>query len=98
VACPCGVAFERWVTPEAAEPDLLCAASLNSSLRISGHQRPADFLEFRRDIAAAPLSVASLRHRRLMDSATINLPAVEDHLMFALADKFHEGIGAWFRT
>ena len=29
VACPCGVVFERWVTPEEAELDLLRAASLN---------------------------------------------------------------------
>ena len=29
VACPCGVVFERWVTPEDAELDLLQSASLN---------------------------------------------------------------------
>ncbi len=29
VACPCGVVFGRWVTPEDAELDLLRAASLN---------------------------------------------------------------------
>jgi hypothetical protein len=29
VACPCGVTFERWVTPEDAELDLLRLASLN---------------------------------------------------------------------
>ena len=29
VACPCGVVFERWVTPEDAELDLLRIASLN---------------------------------------------------------------------
>jgi hypothetical protein len=29
VACPCGVVFERWVTPEDADLDLLHAASLN---------------------------------------------------------------------
>jgi hypothetical protein len=29
VACPCGVVFERWVTPLDAELDLLRAASLN---------------------------------------------------------------------
>jgi hypothetical protein len=29
VACPCGVTFERWVTPEDAEVDLLRWASLN---------------------------------------------------------------------
>jgi hypothetical protein len=28
-ACPCGVTFERWVTPEDAETDLLRGASLN---------------------------------------------------------------------
>ena len=29
VACPCGVTFERWVTPEDAELDLLRAAGMN---------------------------------------------------------------------
>ena len=29
VACPCGVVFERWVTPEEAERDLLGFALLN---------------------------------------------------------------------
>jgi len=29
VACPCGVVFERWVTPADAELDLLRAARLN---------------------------------------------------------------------
>ena len=29
VACPCGVTFERWVTPLDAELDLLQSASLN---------------------------------------------------------------------
>jgi hypothetical protein len=29
VACPCGVVFERWVTPGDAEVDLLRAAGLN---------------------------------------------------------------------
>ena len=29
VACPCGVTFERWVTPWDAELDLLRAAALN---------------------------------------------------------------------
>ncbi len=29
VACSCGVVFERWVTPEDAELDLLRAAELN---------------------------------------------------------------------
>ena len=29
VACPCGVTFERWVTPVDAELDLLQSASLN---------------------------------------------------------------------
>jgi len=29
VACPCGVVFERWVTPQEADPDLLRLASLN---------------------------------------------------------------------
>jgi len=29
VACPCGVMFERWVTPEDAELDLRHAARLN---------------------------------------------------------------------
>jgi len=29
VACLCGVVFERWVTPEEADADLLSLASLN---------------------------------------------------------------------
>ena len=29
VACPCGVTFEKWVTPLEAELDLLRAAGLN---------------------------------------------------------------------
>jgi len=29
VACPCGVVFERWATPQGAEVDLLRAAGLN---------------------------------------------------------------------
>ena len=29
VACACGVVFERWVTPEGADADLLRVASLN---------------------------------------------------------------------
>jgi hypothetical protein len=29
VTCPCGVVFERWVTPEIADRDLLHSASLN---------------------------------------------------------------------
>ncbi len=29
VACPCGVVFERWVTPEEADADLLALARLN---------------------------------------------------------------------
>jgi hypothetical protein len=29
VACPCGVVFERWVTPEDADLDLVRAARLN---------------------------------------------------------------------
>jgi len=29
VACPCGVVFERWVTPEEADADLLCLAAIN---------------------------------------------------------------------
>jgi hypothetical protein len=29
VACPCGVVFERWVSPEDAELDLLHLARLN---------------------------------------------------------------------
>ena len=29
VACSCGVVFERWVTPEDAELDLLRTAGLN---------------------------------------------------------------------
>jgi hypothetical protein len=29
VTCPCGVVFERWVTPEDAQEDLVRATSLN---------------------------------------------------------------------
>jgi hypothetical protein len=29
VACPCGVVFLRWITPEEADADLLRLASLN---------------------------------------------------------------------
>jgi hypothetical protein len=29
VACPCGVTFERWITPEEADADLLRLARLN---------------------------------------------------------------------
>jgi hypothetical protein len=29
VACPCGVVFERWVTPEDADADLVRVARLN---------------------------------------------------------------------
>ena len=29
VACPCGVVFGRWVTPDPADADLLRIASLN---------------------------------------------------------------------
>ena len=29
VACPCGVVFERWVTPEDADADLVGIARLN---------------------------------------------------------------------
>jgi hypothetical protein len=29
MACPCGVVFERWITPEDAELDLLHFARLN---------------------------------------------------------------------
>jgi hypothetical protein len=29
VACPCAVVFERWVTPEDADADLLRLAALN---------------------------------------------------------------------
>ena len=47
---------------------------------------------------AAPLAVAALRRRRLIDSTTIPFPAVEDHVVLALADKFHVVIGARFRT
>ena len=47
---------------------------------------------------AAPLAVTALRRRPLMDSTTIPFPAVEDHVVLALADKFHVVIGARFRT
>ena len=29
VACPCGVVFERWVTPEDAQHDLVRVAAMN---------------------------------------------------------------------
>jgi hypothetical protein len=29
VACPCGVVFERWITPDQADADLLHLARLN---------------------------------------------------------------------
>jgi hypothetical protein len=29
VACPCGVVFERWVTPQEADADLLRLVALN---------------------------------------------------------------------
>ena len=29
LACPCGVVFERWVTPEDADADLVRVAGLN---------------------------------------------------------------------
>jgi hypothetical protein len=29
VTCPCGVVFERWVTPEDADVDLIRSATLN---------------------------------------------------------------------
>ncbi len=34
MACPCGVVFERWVTPLDAELDLLQSASLKLSARL----------------------------------------------------------------
>ena len=68
-----------------------------SSARLSAHQRPAGFLEVRHDVAVTPFAVASLGRYSLMDSATIHLPAVKDHDVFVLADKFHVGIRAWFR-
>ena len=40
VACPCGVVFARWVTPEDAELDLLQAAALNGLAAVD--QRPAE--------------------------------------------------------
>jgi hypothetical protein len=36
VACPCGVVFERWVTPEDAELDLCRLASLNQPALLIG--------------------------------------------------------------
>ena len=69
-----------------------------SEPRLLVHERPAGFLEVSHDVAAAALAVASFRRRPLMDSATIHLPPVEDHVVLALADKFHVGIGAWFRA
>jgi hypothetical protein len=70
----------------------------DSSARLPAHPHPARFEEVRHNVAAAPLAVASLRRRPLMDSPTIPLPAVEDHVVLALANKFHVVIGAWFRT
>src|SRR5262249_4487622 len=61
------------------------------STRLSAHQRPAGFLEVRHDVAPAPLALASLGHRPLMHLATVHLPAVEDHDVFALGDKLHVG-------
>src|SRR5215467_13211144 len=61
----------------------------------SAHQRPAGSLEVFCDVMTAPFAMASLGRRPLMDSATVRLPAVEDHDIFAVADKFHVGIGAW---
>jgi len=58
------------------------------------HQRPAGFLEVRHDVVAAPLAVAALRRRRLMDSTTIPFPAVEDHVVLALADKSFDSLAA----
>ena len=69
----------------------------DSSKRLRVHQRPAIFPEVRHNVAVAPLAVAALRRRPLMDSATIPFPAVEDHVVLALADKFHVVIGAGFR-
>ena len=62
------------------------------------HQRPAGFPEVRHDVVAAPFAVAALRGRPLMDSPTLPVPAVKDHMVLGLADKFHVVIGAWFRT
>jgi len=70
----------------------------DSSTRLPAHQRPAGFLEVRHDVTAAPLDVASLGRHPLINSATIHIPAVEDHEVLALADKFHVVIGAWSRT
>jgi hypothetical protein len=33
VACPCGVTFQRWVTPEDADADLVRIAGLNQEGR-----------------------------------------------------------------
>lgn len=57
------------------------------------HQRPAGFLEVRHDVVASTLAVAALRGCPLMDSTTLPFPAVEDHMVLGLADKFHVVIG-----
>jgi len=36
VACPCGVVFGRWVTPEDADADFLRLASRNWAGRLRG--------------------------------------------------------------
>jgi hypothetical protein len=36
VACPCGVVFERWVTPDEADADLLRLARRTSTSRLWG--------------------------------------------------------------
>src|SRR5262249_59164027 len=66
----------------------------DSSTRLSAHQRPAGFLEVRHDVAPAPLALASLGHRPLLHLATVHLPAVEDHDLFALRHQPHVGIRA----
>ena len=70
----------------------------DASARLPAHQGPAGFVEVRHDVTAAALDEAALGRRPLMDSATIPIPAVEDHDVLTLAHKFHVGIGAGFRT
>ena len=71
---------------------------IDPATRAAVHERPARFPEVRHNVVAAPLAVAALRRRPLMDSTTIPFPAVEDHVALALADKLHVVISAWFRT
>src|SRR5206468_9800083 len=86
-AAPSGARFRRLPCPRTA-PRPAANWESDSSTRLPTHQSPTGFLEVRHNVAAAPLAVPSLRRRPLMDSATIHIPAAEDHDVLALADKF----------